>query len=74
MNTFNQLTKTKTQKKERACRDIKTEKAQEQDWYMYLSNKIKHHFHITTLHTCKYSFYVFCLYSSYVGLLCGSGV
>ena len=37
----------------RVCRDIKTEKAQKQDCEWYLSNKIKHHFHITTLH--KYS-------------------
>ena len=40
---------------------IKTEKAQEQDGF---GNKMKYHFHITTVH--KYSFFVFSLYSSYV--------
>ena len=40
---------------------IKTEKAQEQDGF---GNKMKYHFHITTVH--KYSFFVFCLYSSCV--------
>ena len=38
---------------------IKTEKAQEQDGF---GNKMKYHFHITTVH--KYRFFVFCLYSS----------
>ena len=38
---------------------IKTEKAQEQDCF---GNKMKYHFHITTVH--KYHFLVFCLYSS----------
>ena len=33
----------------------------------YLSNKIKHHFHIATLH--KYYFFVFCFYSSYIYVL-----
>ena len=42
---------------------IKTEKAQEQDGF---GNKMKYHFHITTVH--KYSFFVFCLYSSCVYL------
>ena len=42
---------------------IKTEKAQEQDGF---SNKMKYHFHITTVH--KYHFFVFCLYSSCVYL------
>ena len=42
---------------------IKTEKAQEQDGF---SNKMKYHFHITTVH--KYRFFVFCLYSSYIYL------
>ena len=40
---------------------IKIEKAQEQDGF---GNKMKYHFHITTLH--KYRFFVFCLYSSYI--------
>ena len=57
----------------RGRRHIKIEKAQEKDCNgVYL----KHHFHITTLHT--YSSFVFYFYSSYytydVGLLCGSGV
>ena len=38
---------------------IKTEKAQKQDGF---GNKIKYHFHITTVH--KYHFFVFCLYLS----------
>ena len=42
---------------------IKTKKAQEQDGF---GNKMKYHFHITTLH--KYRFFVFCLYSSCVYL------
>ena len=42
---------------------IKTEKAQEQDGF---HNKMKYHFHITTVH--KYRFFVFCLYSSCVYL------
>ena len=42
---------------------IKTEKAQEQDGF---GNKMKYHFHITTVH--KYRFFVFCLYSSCVYL------
>ena len=41
---------------------LKTEKAQEQDG---LGNKLKYHFHITTVH--KYRFFVFCLNSSYNG-------
>ena len=51
---------------------IKTEKAQEQDGF---GNKMKYHFHITTVH--KYRFFVFCLtlaVYTYVGLLCGSGI
>ena len=51
---------------------IKTEKAQEQDCF---GNKMKYHFHITTVH--KYHFFVFCLYLvvyTDVGLLCGSGI
>ena len=42
---------------------IKTEKAREQDGF---GNKMKYHFHITTVH--KYRFFVFCLYSSCVYL------
>ena len=42
---------------------IKTEKAQERDGF---GNKMKYHFHITTIH--KYHFFVFCLYSSCVYL------
>ena len=34
-------------KNERRCRDVKTEKAQEQDG---IGNKMNYHFHITTLH------------------------
>ena len=49
-------------KNERVC-SIKTEKAQEQDGF---GNKMKYHFHITTIH--KYHFFVFCLYSSCVYL------
>ena len=40
---------------------IKTEKAQEQDGFV-IGNKMKYHFHITTVH--KYHFFVFCLYLS----------
>ena len=56
------------------CRDIKTEKSQEQDWD---GNLASNHFHITTPH--KYHFFVFYFCSgyeythTYVGLLCGSG-
>ena len=42
---------------------IKTEKAQEQDDF---GNKMKYHFHITTVR--KYHFFVFCLYFSYIYL------
>ena len=42
---------------------IKTEKAQEQAGF---GNKMKYHFHITTVH--KYCFFVFCFYSSYIYL------
>ena len=38
---------------------IKTKKAHEQDGF---GNKMKYHFHITTVH--KYHFFVFCLYLS----------
>ena len=51
---------------------IKTEKAQEQDGF---GNKMKYHFHITTVH--KYRFFVFAFtlaVYTYVGLLCGSGI
>ena len=52
---------------ERVCRDIyQNRKSTEQDWDG--GNKIKHHFHITTIHTCECRFFVFCLYSSYIYL------
>ena len=58
-------------KNERVCRDIcivyiKTKKAQEQDGF---GNKLKYHFHVTTVY--KYCFFVFCLYSSCVYLCIG---
>ena len=49
--------------KEDVYRDVKTEKAQEQDGF---GNKMKYHFHISTVH--KYHFFVFCLYYSCVYL------
>ena len=50
-------------KNERACRDIKTEKAQEQDWDGNLATKLNTT-SITTAH--KYRFLVLCFYSSYI--------
>ena len=44
---------------------IKTEKPHEQDVF---GNKMKYHFHITTLY--KYPFFVFCLYLSYTDVGC----
>ena len=32
----------------------------------YISNKIKHHYHITTLHKSKYMFFVYYFFSSYI--------
>ena len=60
-------------KNERVCMDIyiyiKTEKSTGTRWLWQqdgFGNKIKYHFHITTIH--KYFFFVFCLYSSYIYL------
>ena len=40
----------------RVCRDIKTEKAQEQDWDGIIATKLNYnHFHITTLHKYVYN-------------------
>ena len=52
-------------KNEIVCRDIyhNRKKAQEQDDF---GNKMKYHFHITTVH--KYHFFVFYLYSNYIYL------
>ena len=42
-------------KNERVCRDIKTKKAQEQDWDGMIATKLTNHFHITTLHEYVYN-------------------
>ena len=59
----------------RACMDIKTEKSTRTRLVWYLSEKIKHHFHITTLN--RYSFFVFAftlaIHVFTYMLLCGSG-
>ena len=53
---------------------IKTEKAQEQDAYGF-GNKMKYHFHITTIHKYRFLCFAFTLaVYTYVRLLCGSGI
>ena len=67
---YNYVTNDPYLKRERTCRDIKTNK---QVWDGTLATKLNNHFHITTLH--KYTFFRFSFFYSsytYVGLY-GSG-